>query len=194
MPFEPQRFVHAANIRLDVPVSVHLSEQLTDELRHALEDATLTSFETVVDLCIEKRVDYLLLSGNVFLEDDRSLRARLALLNGFGRLHQKKIPVFVLPGDADPPEAWRAIPELPPNVTVCYSSNPEPEGLIRNNRTITTVSASMWYGDTDAFGIRVIGRGEGGLDPFRIGVVSRACIYLLTLAPVHDGLPWSPLA
>ncbi|MCA9083596.1 MAG: hypothetical protein KDA81_06055 [Planctomycetaceae bacterium] len=174
MPFEPQRFVHAANIRLDVPVSVHLSEQLTDELRHALEDATLTSFETVVDVCIARKVDYLLLSGNVFLEADRSLRARLALLNGFRRLSDKRIPVFVLPGDADPPEAWRSIPELPENVTVCFSSNPEPESLVRSDRLITTVSASMWYGETDAFGIRVIGRGEDGLDPFRIGVVSRA--------------------
>ncbi|MEZ6127891.1 MAG: hypothetical protein R3C59_04360 [Planctomycetaceae bacterium] len=174
MPFEPQRFIHAANVRLDVPVSVHLSEQLTDELRHALEDATLTSFDSVIENCISRNVDFLLLSGNVFLEADRSLRARLTLLNGFRRLNEKYIPVFVLPGDADPPEAWRAIPEMPENVTLCFSSNTEPEFLTRNNRVITSVSASMWYGETDAFGIRVIGRGEDGLDPFRIGIVSRA--------------------
>lgn len=174
MPFEPQRFIHAANVRLDVPVSVHMSEQLTDELRHALEDATLTAFDFVIATCIAKNVDYLLLSGNVFLEADRSLRARLTLLDGFRRLDAKQIPVFVLPGDADPPEAWRTIPEMPDNVTVCYSSNPEPQRLERNDRIITTVSASMWYGETDSFGIRVIGRGEDGLEPFRIGIVSRA--------------------
>ncbi len=174
MAFEPQRFIHAANIRLDVPVSVHLSEQLTDELRNALEDATLTSFDSVIEHCIARQVDYLLLSGNVFLEAERSLRARLTLLNGFRRLQAKHIPVFVLPGDADPPEAWRSIPELPENVTVCFSSNPEPEVLTRSERVITTVSASMWYGETDAFGIRVIGRGLDGIEPFRIGIVSRA--------------------
>jgi DNA repair protein SbcD/Mre11 len=174
MPFEPQRFIHASNVRLDVPVSVHMSEQLTDELRHALEDATLTAFDFVIDTCIAKSIDYLLLSGNVFLEADRSLRARLTLLNGFRRLHAKQIPVFVLPGDADPPEAWRTIPEMPDNVTVCFSSNPEPDYLERNGRIITTVSASMWYGETDSLGIRVIGRGDDGVDPFRIGIVSRA--------------------
>lgn len=174
MAVAPQRFVHAANIRLDVPVAVHFSEQLTDELRHALEDATLTSFDCVIETCIAQKVDYLLLSGNVFLEADRSLRARLKLLDGVRRLDEKAIRVFVLPGDADPPEAWRAIPELPSNVTVCYSSNPEPVSLIRNGRVVTAVSASMWYGETDAFGIRVIGRTEDGLEPFRIGVVSRA--------------------
>ena len=174
MPFEPQRFIHASNVRLDVPVSVHMSEQLTDELRHALEDATLTAFDFVIDTCIAKSIDYLLLSGNVFLEADRSLRARLTLLNGFRRLHAKQIPVFVLPGDADPPEAWRSIPEMPDNVTVCFSSHPEPDYLERNGRIITTVSASMWYGETDSLGIRVIGRGDDGVDPFRIGIVSRA--------------------
>jgi len=174
MPFEPQRFIHAANIRLDVPVSVHFSEQLTDELRHALEDATLTSFDSVVRNCIEHKVDFLLLSGNVFLEADRSLRARLSLLKGFRNLETKQIPVFVLPGDADPAEAWRSIPELPDNVTVCYSSSAEPKVLSRNGRVITTVSVSMWYGETDAFGIRVIGRSEDGQEPYRIGVVSKA--------------------
>ena len=174
MPYEAQRFIHAANVRLDVPVSVHLSEQLTDELRHALEDATLTSFDFVVQACLDRKVDYLLLSGNVFPEADRSLRARLTLLNGFRRLNKQHIPVFVIPGDADPAEAWRAIPEMPENVTICYSSNPEPETLIRNKRMITAVSSSMWYGATDAFGIRVISRSDDGLDPFRIGIVSRA--------------------
>ena len=174
MPYQPQRFIHAANVRLDVPVSVYLSEQLTDELRHQLEDATLSSFDCVVENCIDRNADYLLLSGNVFVEADRSLRARLSLLNGFRRLGQHSIQVFVLPGDNDPAEAWRAIPEMPDNVQVCYSSSPEPISLVRESHTLATVSASMWYGETDAFGIRVIHSSPDGIEPFRIGTVSRA--------------------
>lgn len=174
MAFEPHRFIHAANIRLDVPVSVQTSDVLTDELRLAFEDATLTSFDDVIQACMARRVDYLLLSGNVFIEADRSLRARLALLNGFRQLEAKQIRVFVLPGDADPAEAWRAIPEMPANVQVCYSSNPEPAELIRGDRVVATVSASVWYGETDAFGIRVIAEHHNGVRPFRIGAVSQA--------------------
>ena len=99
MAFEPQRFIHAANIRLDVPVSVQTSETLTDELRFAFEDATLHAFEEVIEASIRHDVDFLLLSGNVFVEADRSLRARLALLKGVDRLAEHKIQVFVLPGD-----------------------------------------------------------------------------------------------
>ncbi|MCH2202949.1 MAG: hypothetical protein MK102_13330 [Fuerstiella sp.] len=173
MPYHPQRFIHAANVRLDVPVSVYLSEQLTDELRHQLEDATLLSFDCVIQNCIEQRVDYLLLSGNVFVESDRSLRARLALLQGFRQLQEEAIPVFIIPGDTDPPDAWRAIPELPTNVHFCFSSSPEPIDLEHEGKKITTVSASMWYGETDTFGIRVIHSSPDGIEPFRIGTVSR---------------------
>lgn len=174
MAFEPQRFIHAANFRLDVPVSVQTTETLTDELRFAFEDATLHAFDEVIDACIRRDVDFLLLSGNVFIEADRSLRARLTLLKGFGRLDEHHIHVFVLPGDADPPEAWRSIPELPENVTVCYSSSPEPMELYLKEQLSTTVSASMWLGEVDDFGIRVISKGGAGVQPFRIGVVSKA--------------------
>ena len=173
MPFHPQRFIHAANLRLDVPVSVYLSEQLTAKLRHDLEDATLSSFGFVIETCIQQHVDFLLLSGNVFVEADRSLRARLGLLSGFRRLQEKGIPVFVLPGDADPPEAWRAIPNLPDNVTVCATAGGDPEPLERDGKIITTVAASMWYGEKDAFGIQLIPVGSDVIEPFRIGAVSR---------------------
>lgn len=174
MAFEPQRFIHAANIRLDVPVSVQTAESLTDELRFAFEDATLHAFEEVIEASIRHDVDFLLLSGNVFVEADRSLRARLSLLRGVNRLEKHDIQVFVLPGDSDPPEAWRAIPEMPKNVIVCYSSNPEPEQLYVQDRLATTFSSSMWFGEADAFGIRVLAKGIDSIQPFRIGVVSKA--------------------
>jgi len=174
MAFEPQRFIHAANVRLDVPVSVQTAESLTDELRFAFEDATLHAFEEVIDASIRLDVDFLLLSGNVFIEADRSLRARLTLLKGVRRLAEREIQVYVLPGDSDPPEAWRAIPEMPDNVVVCYSSNPEPEELYVKDHLATTISSSIWFGEADAFGIRVLQKGSDGIQPFRIGVVSKA--------------------
>lgn len=174
MAFEPQRFIHAANLRLDVPVSVQTAEALTEDLRVAFEDATLHAFEEVIEACIRRDVDFLLLSGNVFVEADRSLRARLTLLKGVKRLADVNIQVFVLPGDADPPEAWRSIPDLPENVTVCYSSSPEPMELYVKDHLATTVSASMWLGEADDFGIRVLANGSEGIQPFRIGVISKA--------------------
>lgn len=63
---------------------------------------------------------------------------------------------------------------MPDNVIVCYSSNPEPEELYVNKQLATTLSSSMWFGEADAFGIRVLAKGTNGIQPFRIGVVSKA--------------------
>lgn len=174
MGYHPQRFIQAANIRLDVPVSVHTADVLSDKLRTEFEDATLQAFDEVVENCLRHDVDFLLLTGNVFLESDRSLRARLTVLRGFRRLHEKGIQVFVIPGDTDPAEAWRAIPELPDNVAICYSSSPEPEELVVDDQPVTLISSSMWLGNVDDFGIQVIAKGGESVQPFRIGVISRA--------------------
>jgi hypothetical protein len=174
MAYHPQRFIHAANLRLDVPVSVFSFEQLTEAQRHAFEDATLHAFDQVIEACLRHNVQFLLLSGNVFVEADRSLRARLAVIRAFNRLRERGIRVFVIPGDSDPPEAWRSIPDLPDNVTVCYTSSTEPAVLEINQQPVLTISASMWLGQTDDFGIQVIAAGGDTLQPFRIGLISRA--------------------
>ncbi|MFM7834969.1 MAG: exonuclease SbcCD subunit D, partial [Planctomycetaceae bacterium] len=176
MAYRSQRFIQAANLRLDVPVSVSLAELPDDSMRVSLEDATLLAFDAVIDNCILHDVDFLLLSGNVFIEADRSLRARLSIQRCFQRLHEAGIHVFVLPGDSDPAEAWRLVPDLPDNVTICYSSNPEPESLLDGESDVpmTLVSSALWIGAADDFGIQVIARGGQSLQPFRIGVLSRA--------------------
>ena len=174
MTVHPQRFLHAANLRLGVPVSVWQTEDLDPELQTELEDATIAAFDQVVEQCVLQEASFLLLSGNAFIESDRSLRARLSLLRGFRELQRSGIAVFVLPGETDPPEAWRAIPDLPDNVTVCYSSGLQPEELIVDRQVTTTISPAMWLGETDEFGIRVIPSSTDKVNPFRIGVLSRS--------------------
>ena len=174
MTVHPQRFLHAANLRLGVPVSVWQTEQLDPELQTELEDATISAFDQIVQHCILQEAGFLLLSGNAFIESDRSLRARLSLLTGFRELQRNGIAVFVLPGETDPPEAWRAIPDLPDNVTVCYSSGLHPAELIQEGQITATISPAMWLGETDEFGIRVIPASTDELNPFRVGVISRS--------------------
>ncbi len=168
MPFEPLRFVHAANLCLDATLQCTIP--LSREVQALVEDATLHAFGHLVSHCIEQRADFLLLTGNSFIERDRSLRARLALRDSFRVLDREGIPVFVTPGEHDPPEAWQAIPELPDNVTVCYPSNPEPVAVLREGRVITTIANTLFYGEADHFGIKTA-PGGGDRRPFRIGML-----------------------
>ncbi|MFQ5733604.1 MAG: exonuclease SbcCD subunit D [Planctomycetaceae bacterium] len=140
MPFEPLRFVHAANAYLDAPPIV--PGHPSPDLRRLLEDATLTAFDNVLQACLEHDVDFLLLTGNTFVEVDRSLRARVALISGLAMLGEAGIRTFVLPGQTDPPSAWTSIPGMPATVTVFGDDETEAVAVLRDGRVIASVGTT----------------------------------------------------
>ncbi|MDA1014527.1 MAG: hypothetical protein O3A00_08765 [Planctomycetota bacterium] len=139
MPFQPLRFVHAAQVNLDEPLRD--VGELNNELREVVLSATATAFQRVVDECIQRQVDFLLLTENSFCESSRSLKARLGLTGAFHRLHEHDIGVFVLAGARDPAQSWRAIPNLPDNVTIFSAESSEPVAVMRDGHVIATVTS-----------------------------------------------------
>lgn len=139
MPFGPVRFLHAANLWIDHALSG--TGPLSGGNRETAEEATLTAFEHVVAAALDSKVDFLLLAGNVFDEEDRSVRTRVALRDAFDRLGQEQIRVFVTPGRADRPEAWRDIPHLPQNVTILFPDDRDSVAVIKNGHVMASVAA-----------------------------------------------------
>jgi hypothetical protein len=138
MPHHSLRFLHAADVFLDRPLA--LADDLTDSTRAIVERATIDAFRALISAAINRDVDFLLLTGNTFVEADHSLPARVELVAGCERLQAAGIDMFVLPGEADPPTAWAAIPHLPKNVTVTLPHD-EPLAVLRDSRVIATMQA-----------------------------------------------------
>jgi DNA repair protein SbcD/Mre11 len=137
MPFEPLRFLHAANIRLDQAIGE--TYPLPSRVASIVQDATRAAFERLIGVAIERQIDFLLLAGNTFVEADHSLAARLALVDGLEQLAQESIRVFVLPGLLDPVEAWRLIPDLPDNTTILDGAGTKPLAFKRDGKTIARI-------------------------------------------------------
>ena len=95
MSFEQLRFVHAANIGLDTPVRT--TDVLPSRVVDDFEQARLHSFERVLTACIDRQVQFLLLSGDVFIERERSLHSRIIIRDAIDRLAEHDIQVFVIP-------------------------------------------------------------------------------------------------
>ena len=108
------RFVHAADLHLDSPFKgIRETEaRVADVLRHA----TFEAYERVIDLCIDRRVDALLVAGDVFDGSDRSLAAQVQFVRGLERLHKAGIRAFICHGNHDPLDGWGARLKMPPNV------------------------------------------------------------------------------
>lgn len=116
MASKPLRLLHAANVRLDCPLRG--VGTVSEEIREIVDTATLIAFDRIVTASIDKDVDALLITGNTFDAGYPSLAAEVAMRDGFDRLAERHIPVFITPGDMDPVSAWHELPRLPDNVTV----------------------------------------------------------------------------
>lgn len=170
MAFEALRFIHAAGVMADHQVREIGS--CSDEIRSELIDATLTAFERIIEACVEHEVDFLLLTGDTFCEADRSLRARVAIRDGFECLGEAGIDVFVVPGPNDPPAAWSSIPGLPDNVSIFKPEVDEPTAVMRNGNVLATLQACIHRSSSDEVrSEEASSLGQSRIGPFRIGVI-----------------------
>lgn len=114
-------FIHAADLHLDSPFvgfeEIKGSDAPTVEnLLRQLRDCTFTALDHVVEACLEHRVNFLILAGDIFDFANISLRAQLRLREAMTRLEQAGIMVFVAHGNHDHLGGFRAILEWPANV------------------------------------------------------------------------------
>jgi len=108
------RFIHTADLHLDTPFK-GLS-RLNSDLSKRLKDATFRSFRNIINLCSEKKVDFLVISGDIFDSESKSLAAQLRFVSELKSLSEKGIPVYFVCGNHDPLKSWLDKIDLPENV------------------------------------------------------------------------------
>ena len=96
MPFS---FVHTADIHLDSPLrSLAL---LNPDLAELIGDATRLAFERTVELCLDERVDALMIAGDLYDGDQTSMKTALFLAAQLQRLTEAGIRTFIVRGNHD---------------------------------------------------------------------------------------------
>ena len=109
-------FIHTADLHLDSPFK-GISE-VNEEISLELTEATFKAFNKIIDLCIEKQVDFLLIAGDIYDGADRSLRAQLRFRDGLKRLSDTGITAYIVHGNHDPLNGWSANLDWPKNVHI----------------------------------------------------------------------------
>ena len=115
------RFIHAADLHLDSPFRGIRSEA-PDYVVDMLRRATFDAYENIISLCLQERVDALLVAGDIYDGADRSLRAQLKFVDGLARLDTAGIRSFICHGNHDPLDGWEARLALPSG---CVRFGPE---------------------------------------------------------------------
>lgn len=110
------RFVHTADIHLDSPLR---SLALRDEaLAEIVGNATRSTLQRIVDLCLAEGVQALLIAGDLYDGSQTSMKTARFLAQEMGRLNVAGIPVFIIRGNHDSTSKITRELSLPENVTV----------------------------------------------------------------------------
>lgn len=109
-------FIHTADLHLDSPFKglSNVPGQLLEEI----QEASFKAFEHLVTQAIDKKVDFMLIVGDLFDLNTRSIRAQAFLRQQFERLNNKSIQVFITYGNHDFVGDEKLYLNFPKNVTV----------------------------------------------------------------------------
>ncbi|MFD3447258.1 exonuclease SbcCD subunit D [Microbacteriaceae bacterium 4G12] len=124
-------FIHAADLHLDSPFK-GMETSVPPVLFERMKESTFRSFSRIVDKAIQEQVDFVVLSGDLYDAETRSLRAQVFVREQLRRLHTYHIPVYIIHGNHDHlGGSWAAI-EFPDNVHVFCEPYVEKKPFYKN--------------------------------------------------------------
>jgi exonuclease SbcD len=128
-------FIHGADLHLDSPMVglKHLPEKIFKRIR----ESTFVAFKKLINSALEKKVDFVVLAGDLFDGEDRSLRAQSRLRAEMQRLEENGIHVYIVHGNHDHLSGTWVNFDMPSNVHV-FSDEVEVKTL--TTKTGTTVN------------------------------------------------------
>src|SRR5690554_693454 len=115
-------FIHTADLHLDSPFLSH--RELPASLFERIQDSTFKALERLVDAAIDLEVDFVLMVGDLYDGEDRSIKAQSRLRKQLVRLQKANIRVFITHGNHDHLAGKWLTFDMPDNVYV-FPSNVE---------------------------------------------------------------------
>ena len=110
------RFFHTADLHLDSPFK-GMSE-LPEKGFEKLRNSTFEAFLTLIQKAIEEKPDFVLIVGDIYDGEERSLRAQKIFQSGMEQLSEHQIPVIISYGNHDHLKGKWTRFSLPENVFV----------------------------------------------------------------------------
>lgn len=146
---ETFKYIHASDLHLDQPIRG--VAELPPHLKSSLANAPYEAAFRVFDEAIAERVDFVLLSGDLFDPKTSGPRSFAFLIEQFNRLMERKITVYWVAGQVDPPNHLPSGMELPCNVITFSSSDVEVVQHHKNGTPVATIMGAAFAVDRDEF-------------------------------------------
>ncbi|MCQ9278142.1 metallophosphoesterase family protein [Staphylococcus borealis] len=127
------KFIHCADLHLDSPFKSksHLAPSIFEDVQNSAYE----SFKKIVDTALKEEVDFVLIVGDLFDSENRTLRAEVFLKEQFKRLEKEQIFVYVSHGNHDP-LTEKITNDWPNNVSVFSNRVETYQAITKDGETI----------------------------------------------------------
>lgn len=161
-------FVHAADLHLDSPFAALKVD--SPQLAQEFIEASRASLRNLARVCIEQEADFLVLAGDVFDAENRSIRAQIELFEALTELADRGIHTYIAYGNHDALSGWRAILDWPEEVHFFGAEDVESYPVHIGGEVAAVVSGISYAQPAVADNLAMKFRKNDG-DPFTIGVL-----------------------
>lgn len=133
------KFIHTADLHLDSPFLGLKNHSLPDDLWEKIHQSTFDSFQKIIDEAINDQVDFVLLVGDLFDREERSVAADAFLMAQLNRLKDHEIDAFISFGNHDYSTADPSSFGYPDN-TYVFSNQVETKKYRLDNGQVVAIS------------------------------------------------------
>ena len=134
---KPIKFIHCADLHIDSPFKGIASSN--PGLAEILRESTYQSFNKIIDIALAEKVDFVLIAGDIYDSEDKSLRAQLKFRDGLVRLVRAGIPSYVVYGNHDPLNSWSATINWPEGIHRFTSDNVECKPAVKDGEVTANI-------------------------------------------------------
>ncbi len=168
---QPFSFIHAADLHIDSPfVGVTAAESAPEGLGEALHASTFQAFDRLIQTTLEQEADFLLVGGDVYDGQDRSLRAQLRFRDGLARLTEAGVSCYIVHGNHDPLEGHVSELGWPEGCHFFGRTTESVAAMGRRGAPVATISGISYRTREEGRNLaRTFGAAQNGL--FQIGLL-----------------------
>ena len=109
------KFIHTADIHLGKELSYNNSNN-NNKLQKLFADASKKAFKNLVELAINKEVDFIIIAGDLYDREARSIKSSRFFQKQCQYLNKNGIELYLVSGNHDPAGVENEVFELPQNV------------------------------------------------------------------------------
>lgn len=142
------KFIHTADLHLGS--RIQLNKDFDSDLEEGYKNAVYNSFNNIIEAAIENEVNFLVISGDVFDNEARSVRATRYFKEKCEKLKENGINIYLINGNHDPYRREGELLELPDNVKICDTEEVSTFEVYEEDKLIARVLGQSYRGSSES--------------------------------------------